>query len=56
MLNCESVISLLKLSSHQTLFLFNTFYDNMNDLINVLNINVDHIKSDFLNTFINVNC
>jgi DNA-binding GntR family transcriptional regulator len=47
LLNHKLINSLLNLSFHQTLFLFNDFYDNMNYLINVLNINVDHIKKVF---------
>jgi hypothetical protein len=34
---------------------FSIFYDNMNDLTNASNNNVDHIRRDFWNIFININ-
>jgi hypothetical protein len=43
-------------SIHQTLFWFNVFHDNMNNLINVSNINVDHIERIFDDIFINTDC
>jgi hypothetical protein len=44
MLNQKSIIDQLKLIFHQILLLFDAFHEKSNDLINVLNINVDHIK------------
>jgi hypothetical protein len=34
---------------------FSVFYDNINDLTNISNTNVDHIKRAFWNIFININ-
>jgi hypothetical protein len=46
--------ALLKLSFYQILIW--CFYDNMIDLINILNINAVHIKRIFYDIFININC
>jgi hypothetical protein len=32
------------------------FNDNINDLINIFNLNVDHINIAFLDVFVNKNC
>jgi hypothetical protein len=55
-LSQKSIISLLKLNSHQILFWFNVFIDNMRDLINVFKINVENIKRIFSDVHINFNC
>jgi hypothetical protein len=56
MLNHKSINVLLMLNFNQMLFWFNVFIDNMRDLINVSNINIDHIKKILSDIFINTKC
>jgi hypothetical protein len=47
MLDQKSIAVLLRLIFYQISFWFNDFYKNINDLINVLNVDFDHIKRIF---------
>jgi hypothetical protein len=54
-LNQKSIISLLKWNFQQIFSRFNIFYNKMNDLINISNINFDHFKRVLFDVFIHKN-
>jgi hypothetical protein len=56
MLDKKSIVVLLKLRFYQISFWFNAFHKDMNDLINVSNINSDHIKRALCDVFMMKNC
>jgi hypothetical protein len=47
------MVALLKFNFYQALFQLNVLYDGINDLIDVLNINVNHFNIVSFNIFIN---